>query len=226
MASELKLKSGSKLRVAYDVPVGTEPNFNLVSTFNKTLDESAFLISVPMKDGKALEMDETQKLLIRYGTGDDQNIVAGYADDLVKVGIRKFWKIRRVQEQRQFFKRADERVKVGLHLEYMQDSWTPNDDGTISKEEGMTLDISGGGIAMFVNRYFDVGETLFITLQGVGTAEEGKIDELVGVVCWMREAPKGSIFRNICGIQFRFEDDLEKKTLQEYIGYVKKRYKL
>lgn len=49
--------------------------------------------------------------------------------------------------------------------------------------------------------------------------------EVVGVVCWCRELPKGGSFRYMTGIQLRFgnnDDHGEKK----YVAYVKKRYKL
>lgn len=46
MAGTLQIKHGAKMRVAYDAPVGQEPKFNMVCTFNKAIDESAFLVSV------------------------------------------------------------------------------------------------------------------------------------------------------------------------------------
>lgn len=227
MAGELNIKTGTKLRLAFDVPMGNEPDFNMVCTFSKSLDESAFLISVPMKDGKAISPDDSQKLLIRYGNGDSGRILAGYVDDIVKEGIRRFWKIRRVSEQRQFFQRADECLKVTIPVKYVQDTWTPNIDGIIEKEDAMSLDISAGGMALYLNRRFEVGEICEITLPNVGTAKEGKgIEDVVSVVCWMREAPKGSIYRNICGFQFRFGDGPERKQLQDYVAYIKKKYKL
>ena len=227
MAGELNIKTGTKLRLAFDVPMGNEPDFNMVCTFSKSLDESAFLISVPMKDGKAISPDDSQKLLIRYGNGDSGRILAGYVDDIVKEGIRRFWKIRRVSEQRQFFQRADERLKVTIPVKYVQDTWTPNIDGIIEKEDAMSLDISACGMALYLNRRFEVGEICEITLPNVGTAKEGKgIEDVVSVVCWMREAPKGSIYRNICGFQFRFGDGPERKQLQDYVAYIKKKYKL
>ena len=70
----LKIKSGTKLQLAYDAAVGEEPNFNMICTFNKSLDESAFLISIPMVNGQALQVSEDQKLLIRYGSGNDGTI--------------------------------------------------------------------------------------------------------------------------------------------------------
>ena len=84
MAGTLQIKHGAKMRVAYDAPVGQEPKFNMVCTFNKAIDESAFLVSVPMVGGKALIPEDTQKMLFQYGEGDDAQIIAGYVDDTVK----------------------------------------------------------------------------------------------------------------------------------------------
>ena len=227
MAGGLNIKSGTKLRLAFDAPMGNEPDFNMVCTFSKSLDESAFLISVPMKDGKAIAPDETQKLLIRYGAGNDGKILAGYVDDIVKEGIRRYWKIRRVTEQRQFFQRADERLKVTIPVKYVQDTWTPNYDGIIEKEDAMSLDISAGGMAVYLNHRFEVGEICEITLPNIGTSKEGQgIPDVVSVVCWEREAPKGSIYRNVCGLQFRFGNGQERKQMQNYVAHIKKRYKL
>lgn len=227
MAGTLNLPSGTKMNLAFDVPMGDDPDFNLICTYKESIDDSAFLVSVPMKDGKALAKDESQKLLFRYSLGSEQIIIAGYVDDEVKVGIRRYWKVRRVSEQRQFFQRADARTKVALKVEYMQDDWPTNYDGIIEKEDAMTLDISAGGIALFLNSRFDVGETIFITMPKVGIEDDGVLEnELVAVVCWNREAPKGSAYRNVAGLQFRFNDDEEKAKVQNYIASVKKRYKV
>ena len=104
--------------MALDVPIGQEPSFSLICTFVKSLDSASFLISIPMKDGKPLPLDENQKLLICFGAGSEMQIVAGYADDIVKEGIRRCWKIRRVSEQRQFFRRVDERLRAAIFPGY------------------------------------------------------------------------------------------------------------
>lgn len=227
MAGAVKIKNGTKLQIAFDADVGTQPEFNMICTFAKALDESAFLVSIPMKEGKPIPLDETQKILFAYGQGEDKAIMAGYADDIVKEGIRNYWKIRRVTEQRQFLERVDERYQITLRMEYLQETWQPNDQGVIQKEEAMSVDISAGGMAVFLNRRLRVGEVCELTLPRLGTAEEGrKFEGLVGVVCWLRKAPKGSMFRNVCGLQFRFGNELEKARLNEYLGYMKKKYKL
>ena len=40
------------------------------------------------------------------------------------------------------------------------------------------------------------------------------------------EMPKGSTFRYVTGIQLRFGDPEERAGIQDYVAYVKKRYKL
>lgn len=227
MAGALQIRSGTKMNIAFESNIGEETRFEYICTFARDIDESAFLVSIPMKGGKPIPMDFTKKIFFRYYVGSEQVIIAGYADDEIKEGIRKYWKIRRVQEQRQFFNRADERYKVALRIEYYQDDWEPNREGIIEKEDGMTLDISAGGTAIFLNKIFEIGETVFIKMPKVGTRDEGVIEEdLVGVVCWLRDAPKGSIYRRVCGVQFRFGEDDSKRHLNDYIGYVKERYRL
>ena len=123
MAGTIDIKPATKLRLALDVPAGKQPVFNMISTFNKALDESAFLVSIPLVDGKAYIPDENQKILFQYGAGEETQILAGYVDDVVKEGIRRYWKVRRVMENRQFIKRVDVRMKVELPILYMQDTW-------------------------------------------------------------------------------------------------------
>lgn len=213
--------------MAFDVPAGQEPQFSMISTFNKALDESAFLVSVPMVDGKALVADETKKILFRYGEGEEQAIVAGYVDDVVKEGIRRYWKVRRVTENRQFIQRRDVRMKIELPVTYMQDTWALNSEGEIDKEQGETMDISNNGLAVYMNHWFEVGESCIFTLPRLGTASDGQPEhEVVGAICWMRELPKGGLFRFLAGTQLRFSNLDERRQMQEYVAYVKKRYKL
>lgn len=226
MAGAVNVKSGTKLKVAYDMGAGKSPEFNLVCTFIKSLDESAFYISVPMKAGKSLVFDENQKLLILIGAGSAASIVAGYPDDEVKEGIHRYWKIRRVSEQRQFIERADERYKVALKVLYTSEMW-PIKQGKRDYRDAMSLDISAGGAAIFLNFRFEVGEVCELTLPTVGYTDEGyKIEHVVSAVCWYREAPKGSAFKYLCGVQFRFANSAERERMKAYILNLKKKYKL
>ena len=227
MAETLKIRKGTKMHIAQETLNDQEPKFSMLCTFNKALDASAFLVSVPMVGGKPMVPDENQKLLFRYGEGNQEMVIAGYVDDVIKEGIRTYWKIRRVAERRQWVKRADVRMKVEIPVKYLQDNWALNLDGEIDPEEGQTMDISNNGMAVYMNRWMQVGENCIFILPRIGTASAGQPElELAGVVCWTREVPKGGPFRFVTGIQLHFADTEERKKMQEYVSYVKKRYRL
>ncbi len=225
--AELNIPVGTRLGLCFAPAPGQTPEFDMSTSFNKALDESSFLISVPLKGGKPVPVDETKKILLKHNIGSETMVIAAYCDDLVKQGIRSYWKMRRVAEQRQFFQRSDERYKVAIKTRYMLPTWTPRADGTIETEEASTLDISAGGAALFLNSRFDVGEVIQMTLPQIGADPEGaSISNIVSVICWYRDAPQGSAYRFICGVQFRFADDTERNQLRGYIGIIRKVYKL
>jgi hypothetical protein len=61
----------------------------------------------------------------------------------------------------------------------------------------------------------------------VGLGAEGAAQNgLVAAVCWEREAPKGSLYRFICGLQFRFGDSSESDRVKAYVANIQKKYKL
>ena len=228
MANGLNAKPGSKISIAYDVPIGVQPEFTLMSTFKEDIDDSTFLMSVPFgSDGKPVPMDDDQKFLMRVGSGMEAMIMAGYIDDEIVDGYHTYWKVRRVTELRQFLKRADERYKCALKLQYYSDSWEPNTQGKIEPLEAMTLDISGGGAAMFINTRFDVGEVIELNFPRVGRDFAGEgVSNVVAAVCWYKEAPKGAGYRHICGVQYRFEDSLERERMKIYCEAVRQTYKI
>ena len=194
--AEQQITPGTKLQVAFDVPMGQKTDFNMLATYKENLDEAYFLMSAPM--------------------------LAGYPESVEKKGIRTYWKMRKVAEQRTFIKRRDERFKVAMRLTYQRDNAT-----TPEPEDAMTIDVSAGGLAIYLNDYPDVGEALavqmpVIRLQG----ERHELPEQLGIVCWVRRAPKGSLYRNVCGLQFRYADDMERELVKEYVGYIRAKYKL
>ncbi len=221
--AELKIRTGTKLFLVYagERQVKNE-DFTIRSTFEKNVSESSFLISVPLKNGQRMEPDEDRKLLIKYALGGEDIIVEGYVDDVVKVGVRQYWKIRKVTEGRKFFQRMDERVQAVLRVSYTRLGWITNTLGEQRAEEGATLDISAGGLAMFLNDKLDVGEIIYINLPTVGRAKAGKGFMVRGETCWLRDAQKGNPFRHTMGAKFIFDTTDEKKKMSAYMGAVAK----
>lgn len=68
--AEQQITPGTKLQVAFDVPMGQKTDFNMLATYKEDLDEAYFLMSAPMLAGKPLLIDENQKLLLQYQVGD------------------------------------------------------------------------------------------------------------------------------------------------------------
>ncbi len=220
--AELQIKPGTKLQMAFDVPMGQKTDFNMMATFKEAIDDAYFLVSVPMLAGNPLLLDENQKFLMQYSVGDNTFMIAGYPEAVEKVGIRTFWKMRQVAEQRTFFKRRDERFKVSMRLEYQRD----NVDNP-ETEDAMTIDVSAGGVAIYLNDYPDVGEALQVQMPTIRLqGERHELPVQLGIVCWVRQAPKGSLYRNVCGLQFRYADDIERETVKEYMQYVRAKYKM
>lgn len=157
--AEQQITPGTKLQVAFDVPMGQKTDFNMLATYKENLDEAYFLMSAPMLAGKPLIMDENQKLLLQYKVGEETFVLAGYPEAVEKKGIRTYWKMRKVAEQRTFVKRRDERFKVAMRLNYQRDN-AP----THEPEDAMTIDVSAGGLAIYLNDYPDVGEALAVQM--------------------------------------------------------------
>ncbi len=222
-----QIKPGTKMHMAFAAAVGVEPNFNMVCTFHRPVDETLFLVSVPIVEGKPLIPDEKQKFLFKFRQGGEEFILGGYVDDIVKEGIRRYLKIYKVSEERKLYKRADVRLKVALPVEYYDETWPLNEHGTITPEKGETLDISNGGAALYSNRVFDVGTVFTFVLPRIGTARDGIAKlPVVGVICWDREAPKGLGYKYIFGVQFRFSGTEDQQALADYVTFVKEKYKL
>ncbi len=220
--AELQIKPGTKLKVAFDTAVGQKTEFNMMATFKGVIDEAYFLISAPMLAGKPLILDENQKFLLQYTLGENTFMLAGYPESVEKAGIRTYWKMRQVAEHRTFFKRRDERFKVSMRLRYLRDEASEDE-----WKEAMTIDVSAGGLAMYLNDYPDVGEALQAQMPVVRVdGERCELPVQLGIVCWMRQAPKGSLYRNVCGVQFRYSDELEREAMKEYMEHVRAKYKI
>lgn len=221
------ITKGAKLQMALAPDVGDAFTFNMVSTFAEAVDESSFLISAPMEGTKPMQPDEIQKYLVKIPMGNEDVIISAYCDDLVKKGVRHYWKMRRVSESRQYYQRADERFKASLKCNYYQSTWALNYEGKITPEEAMTMDLSAGGAALFLNYHYDVGEIIQVNLPRVGIDPRGAaIDNVICSICWYRDVPKGSQYRFCCGVQFRFANEQEREQIRQYIDNLKDTYKL
>lgn len=194
----------------------------MLGTFEEDVNDACFLMSIPMKNGKLIEVDEDCKLVFKIANSAQEKMFSGYVDAVVKKGIRNFWQVRRVADPKLTIQRISERIDCTLKVKYWQPTWAVNFDGDIEAEEALTLNISAEGLAMYLADVFHVGEFCEIELPKLGRSKAGQSISLVGEVCWNREPSKGAAYKNICGIKFNHSDDSIKKKMQDYVNNLKK----
>ena len=92
----------------------------------------------------------------------------------------------------------------------------------------MTIDVSAGGLAIYLNDYPRRGRGPGRTNARDSPAGRApRAARAAGHWCaGCAGAPKGSLYRNVCGLQFRYADDMERELVKEYVGYIRAKYKL
>lgn len=219
--NNIKISKGDKIKFAF-FKENEKPSFSHISTFYKKIDETAILISAPYKNGEILEADENTKILFVHSGVGGEMFFSGYCDDIVKEGIRTYWKIRIVEDDRKFYQRTDERYKVILPIKYTNPLWELDEFGEPEIREGDSSDISAGGVALKNNDNFKIGEIIELDLPSFSNIEG--IKKISAVVCWQRELQK-EYYKIITGLQFNVTKS-EKDAIKLYIESVKRRFKL
>lgn len=215
--AKINLKSGTKLDVTYQEEDGSVTTVK--STFEKNEDTVTVLISRPLKAGKAVMLDENTKITIQGGRQIVVN-VDGYVEDVVKKGPRSFWRVRMVEQRSVVNQRSDERVKAELRLEVQKTYWNQEGIDSVDTLECLSMDISNGGIAFYLNAAVSAGEILELELPRQGRFSAVS---LRGEVCWMREAEKASAYRYVAGIRFILDNERERDRLIRYVAALAKK---
>ncbi len=214
---KLKIKSGSKITTM--LIINGEYGKEMKSSFEKNVSDSSILITIPIVDGKRAVVGDMQPLLIKYSMDGVAYAVEGYIDDVVKQGVRQYWRVRKTSEVREFFQRTDVRVKARLNITFVKIWWDAH--GQIQEDEsiGMSEDISAGGLAFYENTPLTVGEIITVNLPG-----QGKKKGLSGrsEVCWVRSTEPGNAFKHMVGLRFIFENQGEKEKVAAYVASIPK----
>lgn len=208
------LKAGIKLDVTYIDASGKR--ITLKSAFEKNVDSVCILITRPLMMGKPAEIDSATRLTLSGGQGLIVNM-EGYVDATMKIGPRSYWKFHKVTQTEHSDQRLHERYKAELPVEVQKTYWNADQTSSIEAFPGLTLDISTGGVAIYLNAAAAGGEILELVLP-----KQKRLRELSlrGEVCWMREAEKASAYRYILGVRFILDDKNEQDRLTRYVAAV------
>ena len=97
------------------------------------------------------------------------------------------------------------------------------------QEDGMTIDVSAGGLAMYLNDVPDVGEALQVQLPPVRV--NGERHELPVPDLWYCVLVAPRLLRAACTVmravcRSATPTTCEREAVKEYMGYVRAKYKI
>ena len=215
--AKINLKSGTKLDVTFTDDSGAV--IEVKSTFEKNEDEVTILISRPLHQGKPVSVDENTRLILE---GGQQIVVSleGYVEGEVRRGPRTYWRVRTVNNRSVVNQRADARIKAELALRVQKTYWNQEGIDSIETLDCLSLDISNGGIAFYLNAPVSAGEILELELP-----KQGRFSpvSLRGEACWMREADQASAYRYITGVRFLTDNARDRDRITRYVAALAKK---
>ncbi|MDD2568536.1 MAG: PilZ domain-containing protein [Clostridia bacterium] len=211
--SKLKISSGTKIDLQL-IKDNEKKVLALKSTFEKNVDDVSLLISAPLHKGKYIIFEQFDKLSIKYYQVQTKHILFGYIEDYVQIGLRNYWQVHMVSEERQFVRRAHERIKALLRVSYNKYAG----ENTFQKQDKMyalSRDISAGGISLRINRYLEPKEIIEVTLPPLGKIKSfsQKVEAR-----WIMATENNKAFSYVAGFRFIFKNSTEKENLKAYVS--------
>lgn len=191
-----------------------DSDFSLKSTYEKRVNDTYFLITSPIKNGAPYVIGDKDRLYIECTENDVKFSVEGYVEEYVRKGIRTYLSVHRATPWASFISRADPRVKLDAMIKVEKKRWLSEQDMEIELLDARTLDMSAGGVALYVNLKPQVGEFLDLIFPKIKSTKELAIR---GEVCWVRDSERGNPFRNIVGLRFFLNDKAEKERVHVMI---------
>ncbi|MDL2273824.1 flagellar brake protein [Oscillospiraceae bacterium OttesenSCG-928-G22] len=210
---KVEIKPGTHLRMKLDSTLEVQPNFELSSTFEVADGDLEFSIGAPMHRGAYYPINVGELVYFSYYDDLARYDFQGVILERYRDGELAFLRARQTTEIIRTQRREDYRLDVSFRgtLEYEEFNGVEYETKKIAY---MTLDLSGGGAAVFLNTYFGLGKKVFLTLP---IGELGGPLRLECEVRWMRQNVKGAIYKYIVGLKFLFKFARDKQSIIRYI---------
>lgn len=210
---KLKIPSGTKIDLQL-IKDNEKKVLALKSTFEKNVDDVSFLVSAPLHKGKYIIFEQFDKLTIKYHQGQTKRILSGYIEQYVQIGVRNYWQVHIVSEEREFVRRAHERIKASLRVSYnkytMENIMQKRD-----KMYALSRDISAGGVSLRINEYLQPEEIVEVTLPPLGNI---KSFSQKAEARWIMSTENNKAFSYIAGFRFIFKNSEEKESMKTYVS--------
>ena len=209
---KLNIVSGTKLELQLLGKQGQKP-LGLKSSFEKAVGKNCLLISAPFYEGNYANFEHQDALNIQYWRGTSKRILFGYIEGSVQRGLRNYWRVKIISEEREFVFRAYERIKTGLRVSYTG-CMPENQAGEPHIMYALSYDISAGGISLRLHGYVEPEALLELNLPPLGTIK-GFTQK--AEVRWIMATENNKAFSYAAGMRFVFANAEERENMKAYI---------
>ncbi len=208
------LTTGVNLTITIERRKETDPNFLLRANYEEEDGNGFFLISAPFYHDFQFPVEFGEILDCMYLDAKATFSFSGEVVERVKKDNLNFLKLRQTKEVVRAQRRDDFRLPIVLHIKIDQ---VVEENGTrsLSRQSCVTIDLSGGGVALRSNAKFVKGEVVAIHLP---IAEGGAFSTVPGEVSWIKKNDNINIpWKYAYGLVFIHKDKVSKEKLVKFV---------
>jgi len=210
------LKPGQRIKLRFNdrPPLGDESFLELSSSYESAVSEDSFLIAAPIYRSALFRLHNGESITVTYFDAAANYEVDIAVDDAVKQDGLDYYRVTMLTDIMRSQRREDFRLFVSIegvaHLCDEHGEPLPH-KAPLTFE---TLDLSGGGVAVWTNDEVGRGDYVMLTLP---VGENGAVTNVLGSVCWVRISDSLSIYRRLVGVRFLHRSLPEKERVVRYI---------
>lgn len=212
-----QLKVGKKIGIFVNRSIGVlEHAYELKSQIADAISQNEYLILTPLFRGKPVSLVMSDKLLITFAYGDDGLLVfeAEVRELIVDINGISMYRIVGLTEAGKLQRREHYRMNIQIPIVYQAKK-----NGKHIYGQGLTSDISGGGVRFICSDGFEVGDFLnvFIIIE-----PDIDLRTQVEIVRIQAEGDKKYEISSIFSLEFREREKLIKHVFDIQRETIKK----
>ncbi|GHU60527.1 flagellar protein [Clostridia bacterium] len=215
------IKPGTKLVLGLYSQKNSDQSLELYSTFEADEDDGNFVVAAPFYMSAYYPVSIGELLFLSFSDDNAKYDLQGTVTGRFKMDGLAYLRVQRLTEIVRTQRREDFRLEVVFDLELERS--LEEDDGRLSTHSvrARTIDLSGGGSAMWCDEYIPEGEKL---LCGIPLEDRGGLTFVDSEIRWSRRSDKDSVYKYFIGVKFLHKSSAGKEKIVKFIfGLQRKR---
>ncbi len=214
------IKPGTKLTLGLYSRKNDDQSFSLSSTFECDEQNGEFLIAAPFYMNSLYPIQPGELLFVSFSDKDARYDMQGTVTDRFKEGDLAFVRVNRITEIVRTQRREDFRLEVVLDID-LERMLEKNERFFTHVVKARTIDLSGGGSALYCDEYIPEGEKI---VAGLPIGEKGGLVYVNSEIRWIRRGEPEASYKYFVGLKFLFKQNTDKEKVVKYIfGLQRKR---